>query len=364
MLKPVLTFSPLELCDQGEYRLAAELAGLTVGEWPDRGSQGDSAHAERLLLAGIIQSSLSGIQQEGDQAIARRLLSESADLFGADSRSLVARAWLTWAEYREGNSEDSLRHSGDLLEGQLPVETRFSLLLLRTTIYWERVLTSEAWAALNAMLPIYEECSSLSKGKFHGHRGLLLKARGDLDRAILDYTAAIHFFQLSSNVRAHAIALNNLAGALCEAGEFEKAAGYAQQAIASFVALGDKAYELEALDTLEKIKQASKVKPLHESKPPNVIFPTLPTFAPAQPTERVPPMTPLECASLLILDQPDKALILYDLLVQVRSARDDPRHELEIDAVEEMLYGKTADSEKHREDFRRSRLLREVTFDS
>lgn len=384
MLTAVIKFSPMELCDQGEYRLAAEMAGLTVGEWPENDSGGILTPAERLLLAGIIQSSLSGIQQEGDQAFARLVLEKSVELFGADRRSLMARDWLAWVEYRAGNADKALTDTEVLLSEPLETETRFRILLLRTTIYWERKQISEAWGVLLSTLPIYEACSSLSKGKFHGHRGLLLRAKGDLDRAILDYTAAIYFFGESNNVRAHAIAINNLAGVYCDAKKYTEAYQYAEQARALFHDLGDKTYEAEALDQIAQIHLAQqklaksaktvgqgfvldglsgmgdKIKPNDEDlygdthsndgRMPDIS----PLSLRIEPRDF--PMSPLAILHYLIYSNPSHAPLLLSLIIWISSTSGNPQLEAERDNLERVCFSYTEEGEREREQDRERRL--------
>ena len=138
MALSLLTFSPLELCDRGEYEAAAEMLGLTVGEWPSRGVQGNSEHAEAILVAGIITSTIGGIQLSTDQGVAREMLNESIRLFGDDPRSLIAESWLAWADYRAGDLDGALTAAARLLDEPLDTKTRFRLLLLRAAVYLDR----------------------------------------------------------------------------------------------------------------------------------------------------------------------------------------------------------------------------------
>jgi len=71
---------------------------------------------------------------------------------------------------------------------------------------------------------------------------------------------------------------------------------------------------------------------------------------------------PLEWASRIISEQPERSEDLYNLLVWATSSRDDPIHEAELDKVEQMIYAHTGDSNRHRESFRKS-LLSEFVRD-
>lgn len=393
MLKAVLTFSPLELCDRGEYEAAAESAGLRVGQWPENDSGGNLTHAERLLVAGIITSVIGGIQQSADQAVARDMLNESIRLFADDDRAWVARSWLARAEYWAGNLDQALALADEVLTAPLGAVTKFRTLLTKASVYSDRDLPDEAMSALGEMIQPYESLDPLFKGQFHNQRGRVLRLMGATDRAVLEYDCAIYFFQEAGNVRCQAIAATNLAGIYLEIGQFERAHDYAEQAGKIFSEIGDRTYEAMAWDQAaliylaeSKLEDAGRaiaqaISLVNDGDVLNRCSETLekirgkcgsirrephPVVQPRSPIERSMIMLPLDYASQLIQDQPDKALLLYDFLVQVRAAQDDPQYKLELDAAEEMLYAKTEHFGNSHEGFRRSRLrlVREVISDS
>lgn len=364
--------SPLELCDRGEYEAAAELAGVQVGQWPENVSGGDSGYAEAILVAGIITSTIGGIQQTADQGVAREMLAESIRLFGDDPRSLEAQSWLAWSDYRAGDLDSAMELSGKLLQGELDRPTRFRLLLLRSTVYWTQGFPDQAFAELLLMEPLYDECGPLAKGKFHEQRALIYRGKNELDRAIVDYDAAITFFREAGNVRWQGVATSNLVNVYLETEQFEKAHRYATKARDLFRELGDASYEAEALDQSaqvylaeakclmrsgEKIKRIAGIHSCHACDTIRTVDP-LPKTDPYE--RRGAIMNPLECASHLI-QNPDNAAVLLDLLIWATSARNDPAHETDLDEIKEMLYSKTEDGVQHRKAYEGSRLLRAVT---
>lgn len=368
-----LTFSALELCERGEYEAAAELSGLTVGEWPETVPDGQSAQAEAILVAGTISSALGSIRQSGDQAIGREMLTESIRLFGDDPRSLVAQSWLVWADYWAGDLDGALALSVKLLQESLDSLTRFRVLMIRSAVYWDQGLSDQAFAELAEMETLYDECGPLAKGKFHNQRAVILRQRGETDRAIVDLDAAVSFFQESSNVRWQAVAANNLAGVYLETTQFDRAREYAEQARKLFHELGDKAYEAEALDQSAQIYLAEAKHLAGEKIKRNLVIKSRDENAKMHRAEYLPNeltrkrgamMAPLENANHLIRNNPDDAAVLYDLFLQARSGQDNPQHTAELDEVEAMLYAKTTDGSQHREDYRRSRLVHEVTSES
>lgn len=390
------TFSPLDLCDRGDYGPAAELAGLRVGERPERGSEGILTHADRLLLAGIISTCACGIQQAGDQSFAKEMLTEAADLFGDDPRCHITRSWLAWAEYWSGNFRAALALASEVLTAPIDATVRFRTLLLRVSIYSDQGFPDKAWAGLREMELLYDSCVPLLKGKFHGQRGLVLQLMKETDRAMIDYDQAIQFFREAGNVRCEALMANNLAGIYLETERYTEAHSYAKLASMLFRGLGDKTYEAEAWDqealiflaegklndaetailravglaghgsvqktclaTYTKIKNTVEHDPTQGSDriPSCGINRGLPSSNP-DPPKGQDLMDPLECASLI---PPELASVVLDLLIFATSGLTEPLHKAQMDAAEDALYVKTPDFEKHRDDYRRSRLIHEVT---
>lgn len=384
------TFSPLELCDLGDYRAAGELAGLRVGERPSRGSDGILTHADRLLLAGIISTCAGEIRQ------AKEMLTDAADLFGDDPRADVARSWLAWAEYWSGDFDAALTLASEVLTAQIEASVRFRTLLLRVSIYSDQGFPDRAWAGLKEMALLYDSCDPLLKGKFHGQRGRVLRMLNEPDRAIVEYSGAIDFFQQAGNIRCEAAIVNNLVRLYLDAGHFTEAHDYAQRAISLWRETTDKPYEAEAWDhealiflaegkpneaetailkavglaghgsvqktclaTYIKIKNTLAQDPTQEG---DTIAPCgtnrgLPSHNPTLP-KGTAVMDPLACASLI---PPELASVVLDLLIFATSGITEPQHKAQLEAAEDALYVKTPDFEKHRDDYRRSRLIHEVT---
>lgn len=399
MVIELLTFSALELCELGDYRAAAEMLGLRDGERPERGSEGILTHAERLLVAGLIQSVTNGIKQTGDQVSAREMLLDSIRLFGSDPRGQVARSWLAWSEYWAGNLDRSLALISEVL-AEADDTTRFRVLLLRAEIYSHQGIPDQAFAQLETAATLYDDRPSLLKGKFHNQRGRVYRLLEQTDRAIVEYTSAIHFFEDSRNRRCQAIAANNLAGIYLETEQFSQAHEYANQAKLLFAELGDKTYEAQAWDQIasiylaeDKFEQAEtsintgiglverggvqneclitrdKIREIKHGKVMDDItkddsirgtLPGSPTPATDLPTQRGIRMTPLECAQYFLAKNPDDAPIIYDMAVGLASLNSKPEHDDVFDEIEEASYAKMEDSARHRAEYRRRRLITSV----
>ncbi|MEK6280277.1 MAG: hypothetical protein AABN95_07955 [Acidobacteriota bacterium] len=68
---------------------------------------------------------------------------------------------------------------------------------------------------------------------------------------------------------------------------------------------------------------------------------------------------PLELAHTL-LREPDNASALFELIVWLRSNRDDPAHQAEADAVEDFAYSRTPECAKHKETDKKKLLLKPI----
>lgn len=400
MVIELLTFSPLELCDLGDYRGAGELLGLTAGQRPERGVAGDSEHAEALLVAGIISSVAGGILQAGNQGAARAMLTEAASLLGDDPKSHAARSWLAWVEYWDGDLDKALALIQQVTNSRADNATRFRALLLRAGIYSDQGIPDQAFTVLTGMVSLYDSCSPLLKGKFHNQRGRVLRLLEQTDRAIVDYDAAFHFFEQVGDRRCQAFAANNLAGIYLETEQFAQAHECAEQARLLFRELGDKSYEAATwdqtasiflaegktdtalcaidqgitlvafggilteclatrdriikniLDTKDEINRDSIADGVHSVSPtPSAVLPS---------SERGARMSPFDNAVSLLAGNPSNAVALLDLLIWSTSDRDEPKHEAQLDEVERMLFSHIPECEESRERYRQRRLIHEA----
>ncbi len=401
MLTAVHTFSAIEFCEQGDYVAAAEYLGIRAGERPSRGSQGNVAHATALLAAGAIASSVAGIQSTGDQVAARAMFADAAALFGEDPRAHTARAWMAWCDYWEGDLDTALDRIDESLRAPLDNATKFRTLLLKIGIYCDRGLASEALAELEQMAEVYEAVSPLLRGKFHLQRGRARKLAGEPDRAILEYEAALHFFEEAGNVRCEAVALNNMAILYSDAGRFPEAHEHANRARVLFQKLGDRRYEAESLDQIAQIflaqgksaeaEDALRLSPNSDQGFPDCsanrngvkdatavssvsgfltnirefpCTPESPANQPINPERGSQVMSLPELASMMVEANPDMAAVFFSMLVLARSVRGDPAFDAEADEAESIFYSKMPDCEKHRNEARQACLIRPVTSGS
>lgn len=227
-----------DLVSKGQYEAAREALGELwrgVGGRPEvEGFEGQTA-AEVLLQAGALSGWLGGSQQaRGAQAAAKDLISESVSLFealGEAEQAAAARSELALCYWREGAYDEARV----LLTGALDVLTettaRAKAVLRLNIIEFRSGRYGDSLTLLKENAHIFDErVSDALRGSFHNGLALILKQLGTaegrsdyLDRAIIEYTAAIYHFEMAGNERYCAINGNNLASLLRELGRYGEA---------------------------------------------------------------------------------------------------------------------------------------------
>lgn len=206
--------SVVDLCDAGRYREAEEaLEGLRP-ETP-----GD------FLALGIVET------YRGDLAAAKDHLSRVA--FGPSELATRAKIQLALAYYHGGEiaeGRDLLRDIPDCFEK-----------LLNMAVMEDRATFS---------LRILEKAARFTarpgmEARLHNQRALSLRRMGHLDRAVLEYEAALFLFEQDQS-DCIPMVINNLAHVYLKFKKFKRAHEYADRAIA--LLKDDPAYQAKALD--------------------------------------------------------------------------------------------------------------------
>lgn len=393
MVSTQVKFSALDLCDRADYLGAAKLLGIQVGEWPERGSQGDSAHAEAILAAGIILSSIGGIQLSGNQGVAQEMFRKSLRLFGDSPRASEPQIWLARSYHWQGRYEEALILLAGL-DRPLDARLEFRALMIEAIIYTDQGKPELAIPLFAELQTIYDQQNTHMKARFHNDRARVLRMLGETDRAVIDFDAAIIFFQQLSDTRSEAVALNNLAALYRDTERYEAAHVYADKAVLLFEQLGDNTYQAKALDQTASIylkegklsearskisealqlirfegpalnecletsdKIAKEIKQLYVTLPigGNDKMLRTPDSPPSRSEERRGSvMTPAQCVTY-ILQHPELAAALYTFHIWATNGNGDPSHDAEKDHIESMILAKTPQGERFREDQRKSML--------
>jgi tetratricopeptide (TPR) repeat protein len=243
-----------DLILRGQYEEARTALGelwCGIGQRPNvEGLEGNTS-AEVLLQVGVLSGWLGACKQVGDaQEAAKNLISESAALFeslGEASRAAGARGDLALCYWREGAYDEARDLLTTAFEGVMETAWRAKLVT--------RIATVEFWAGrYNASLAVLtehahlfdERVSHAIRGSFHNNLALVLKQLGVmegrpdyLDRAIIEFTAAIHHQEQSGHDRFRAMNENSLANLLRKLGHYRQAYDHLDRAGAIFRRLND-----------------------------------------------------------------------------------------------------------------------------
>lgn len=239
---------------RGQFDAACEALGdlwRGVGERPDVEGLGEKSTAEVLLHIGVLSGWLGACRQiQGAQETAKDLISESAALFESLSfseRAAAARCELALCYWREGAYDEArilLKNTfGELSEKAEKAKAVVKL----ATVEFSAGRYSDALALLKEYENIFDERVSHSlRGSFHNHLALVLKQLGILegrpdylDRAIIEFTAAIHHLGEAGHDRYRATNENNLANLLRKVGRYRQAHEHLDRAGAVLRRLND-----------------------------------------------------------------------------------------------------------------------------
>jgi tetratricopeptide (TPR) repeat protein len=218
-----------DLISKGQYEAARETLGdfwRGIGQRPDVEGLEERTAAEVLLQAGALTGWMGASQQlQGAQAAAKDLISESSSLFeslGETEQAAAARSDLALCYWREGAYDEARVFLMNALTALTETTIRAKAILRLNIVEFWAGRYSDALAILRDNAHIFDErVSHTLRGNFHNELALVLKQLGTLegrpdylDRAIIEYTAAIYNYEQSGNERYRATNENNLANLL------------------------------------------------------------------------------------------------------------------------------------------------------
>lgn len=225
-----------ELIHKGQYEEAQQALGELwrgVGERPRVEKLSPVVAAEVILQCGALSGWLGTSRLiTSAQEKAKDLIFEALRIFESnrlESKVSEAKYELGTCYWREGAYEEARIILREALEGAKE-ELRAKILIRRTIVENCTGRYRDAWEILREAEPFFEGLSDALKGKWHGQMGLVLKRlalsekRDDyIDRAIIEFTAAIYHYEQAGNERYRAINLNNLAMLLYPIGRYKEA---------------------------------------------------------------------------------------------------------------------------------------------
>jgi tetratricopeptide (TPR) repeat protein len=240
----------LDFSNIGEYEAARQaLSGFwdRIGERPRTEGLAPVDQAELLLRVGALSGWLgSSGQVVGAQQFAKDLISEALRAYEAlkfTEKVAEAQTDLAICYWREGAMDEARVWFQTALAQSTDPDNQLRILVNSTTVEVSTNHLNEAMALLNraaSLLDRIEDTASL--GRFHMQRGIVFRRLGgteNLDRALMDHTAARIHFEQANHRRYFARAQNNIGVTLLELGRYDEALSNLEDARRTFVELGD-----------------------------------------------------------------------------------------------------------------------------
>ena len=238
------------LVNVGDYEGArAALQGLwsLVGERPQLDSLEPRTQAEVLLRVGALSGWLGSSRQiSGAQEFAKELISESIRGFeslGDQERVAEAQTDLAICYWREGAMDEARVWFREALSRAASWGNRFRVLVNSTTVEISCNRLTEALALLEQAAAFTDQVDDpAAKGRYHMQRAIALKRLGgaqNLDRALLENTAASIHFDQAGHKRYFAAVENNIGFILLELGRYREALSHLDKAGNAFFDLRD-----------------------------------------------------------------------------------------------------------------------------
>lgn len=258
-----------ELIHIGKYEDARGALGELwrgIGERPNLKGLSVATGTEVLLQCGVLSGWLGSVRQiPGAQERAKDLLSEALRRF----KSQGQRVKVSEAQYELGLC---YRRAGAYDEARVILDEAFKALEdkdaeLKAKIIIRRasveIWTGKLHIALDVLReaePFFEKCNDAIKGRWHGQMAILLGKLATaernthyLDRAIIEYTAAIYHYEQAKHERYAAINLNNTAMLLHEFGRHGDAHEYLDRAVSVLMRLEDDGLLAQVKETRARV---------------------------------------------------------------------------------------------------------------
>jgi len=253
----------------GKYEAARDAFGELwqgIGNRPKLKGLSITVSAEVLLQCGVLSGWLGSVKQIPDaQEKAKDLLTKSLRQFQSQrQKSKVAEVQyeMGMCYFRLGAYDEARVIIDEAINSLAEdnAELKAKALIRRTLV---DIWTGRYHAALDILRkaePFFERCSDAIKGKWHGQMGLALdklanaeRSTDYLDRAIIEYTAAIYHYEQAEHERYCAVNLNNIAMLLYEFEKHGEAHAYLDRAISVAARLNDKGLLAQMNETRARV---------------------------------------------------------------------------------------------------------------
>ena len=253
----------------GAYEEARELLRPfwpRFGERPVTDGLDEGAAAELLLHAGVVTRWIGGdARLDRAHEAAKDLISESLSLFerlGLVERAAEAQVELAYCYWREGAVDEARVLLKDAL-GRLANggEVRALAVLRLALVEDSATRYSEGYRILKENAALFESLDNHTlRGGFHNelatvyhHLGSVENRDDYLDRALVEYVAAIFHLEQAGHARYQAHVENNIGLFFHMLGRNEEAHEHLDRARELFVSLGDRIYAAQVDETRARV---------------------------------------------------------------------------------------------------------------
>jgi tetratricopeptide (TPR) repeat protein len=252
----------------GRYEEAREVLGELwrgVGIRPNVDGYPPEIAAEALLQCGSLSGFLGHAQVKDVQERAKDLLTEALHIF----QTLNLKAKVSEAQYelgvcywRVGAYEEARIVLNEALNEATP-EQHGKIVVVRALVEIFSGRYEEAQSILIEFRPAFESASHALKGRWHGHMGLALRRMAGgrieiLDKAIIEFTAAIYHYEQAGHERYCGSNLNNLAMLLYKLGRYQEAHEHLNKASYIFKRLKDPGTAAQVEETRVRVLLAEE----------------------------------------------------------------------------------------------------------
>jgi CheY-like chemotaxis protein len=255
---------------RGQYEAARDALGelwCGFGLRPALEGLTERTVAEVLLRVGALSAWLaSAAQDEEGQQRAKDLISESITRFealGEPTKAAASQSDLAFCYWREGAFDEARDIYNEALKRlrERDPELRAKISIRRTMVEFSTGRLNDAFRILSDLAPTLEESKNYAlNGKFHNQLGCVLMFLGKAerrpdytDRAIIEYTAASHYFELAGHTSYRARAENNLGFLLYTIGRHADAHVHLNNARILFIFMKDKGSVAQVDETRARV---------------------------------------------------------------------------------------------------------------
>jgi tetratricopeptide (TPR) repeat protein len=218
-----------------------------IGERPRIEGLAPIDQAELLLRVGTISGWMgSAGQVSGAQQFAKDIISESIRSFeqlGYSEKVAEAQTDLAICYWREGAMDEARVWFQTALAQSKDPTNQLRVLVNSTTVEISTNHLDQALVLLNRAASLLDNIDdAMSLGRYYSQRGIVFRRLGgveNLDRALMDHTAARMHFEKANHKRYLARAQNNIGAILLELRRYDEALENLEEARRVFVELGD-----------------------------------------------------------------------------------------------------------------------------